>query len=65
MAIEKKFPSSAIDVMYKSDMLLQKWGILSLEEDRRKLGETREGVTRWMKDFTLRTRQQAAEETFL
>jgi hypothetical protein len=39
MAIEKKFPSSAIDVMYKSDMLLQKWGILLREEDRRKLGE--------------------------
>ena len=43
MAVEKKFPSSPIDILYKSDLLLQKLGgVLLHEQDRKKVEATRE-----------------------
>ena len=35
MVIETQFPSFVIDILYKSDLFLQKWGVLLHEQARR------------------------------
>ena len=51
MMIEKIFPTSPIDVLYKSDLFLQKWRILLREDDKGKLEVTRERLKTWVSDF--------------
>jgi len=52
MMIEKIFPTSPIDVLYKSDLFfLQKWRILLCKADRGKLEVTRERRKTWVSDF--------------
>jgi hypothetical protein len=63
--IEHKFPSSLIDVLYKIDMFLQKWGILVREDDRKKMEATKRQMGEWVQDFTSEARQQDFDEAFL
>jgi hypothetical protein len=44
MMIEKIFPTSPIDVLYKSDLFLQKWRILLREDGKGKLEVTRDSA---------------------
>jgi len=54
MAVEKKFPSSPIDILYKSDLLLQKLGGgLLHEQDRKKVEATREMVHEEFRSFAM------------
>lgn len=51
MAIEKKFPKAPTDVMHIGLSFLQKWAILLQEEDRERLGNMKEEIIQWMKQF--------------
>ena len=65
MTIEKTFPTSPIDVLYKSDVFMQQWRILLRDDDRQKLETYRNLSKRWLKNFSNKARHRIAEDIFL
>ena len=66
MMIEKIFPTSPIDVLYKSDLFfLQKWRILLREDDKGKLEVTRERLKMWVSNFVEFRRSRPPVDEFV
>ena len=59
MTIEKTFPTSPIDVLYKSDVFMQQWRILLRDDDRQKL-ETYRNLSKRMAEELFK--QSAAQD---
>ena len=66
MMIEKIFPTSPIDVLYKSDLFFwQMWRILLREDDKGKLEVTRERLKTWVSDFVEFRRSRPPVDEFV